>query len=216
MTRLVLISDTHGLHDQVKVPDGDILVHAGDCTNDIGQASLRSFLSWFDRQPHQRKVFIAGNHDGAFEKWNKDARAMVAQLAPSATYLQEDGVTIDGVKFYGMPHTPAFCDWHFNVKRELMFMHTQRIPGDTDVLITHGPPYGILDVSGIDNEKCGCRALYEAVLEVQPRLHVFGHIHHSYGMKELVHDNGAKTWCVNAAICNERYKPVNAPVIFNL
>lgn len=218
--RLVCISDTHGLHDQVQVPDGDVLIHAGDCTNDIGQANLRSFLYWFARLPHKHKIFIAGNHDGAFEKWNEQARLLVATVAEqtgsNVTYLQEQETVVDGIKFYGMPHTPAFCNWYFNVEPSLMAVHTKRIPEDTDVLITHGPPFGICDISGFDKSRCGDRSLYERVIEVQPRLHIFGHIHHSRGHMKLVHDNGASTMCVNASVCNEAYKPVGKPYIYEL
>lgn len=214
--RLALISDTHGKHLNVRVPDGDVLIHAGDCTDDIGQASLRRFLTWFESQPHKYKLFIAGNHDGAFEKWPDKAQQMVKDVAPNCTYLQEMGVIIEGVKFYGMPHTPEFCNWYFNVPRDKMFKHTSLIPGDTDVLITHGPPFGILDVSGFDKQKVGCRALYEDMQRVKPDVHVFGHIHHSYGHHAFIHDDGYKTMCVNASICDEGYNPTRQPFIWEL
>lgn len=214
--KLVMLSDTHGKHLDCPVPDGDVLIHAGDCTDDIGQASLRRFLAWFGALPHKHKLFIAGNHDGAFEKWPTESREMVVKLAPGVTYLQEGAVTIDGVKFYGMPHTPAFCDWYFNVKRELMFVHTSRIPADTDVLITHGPPFSILDISGFDKTHVGCRALYEDMQRVKPQVHVFGHIHHSYGHHAFIHDDGWKTMCVNASICDEGYQPTRKPFVYDI
>lgn len=211
--RIVAISDTHGLHGQLpKLPDGDVLVHAGDFTYDAGQAALRSFLRWFESQPHKRKVFIAGNHDWAFEKWNGPARAMVKELAPSADYLEDSGVEIDGIRFWGSPYQPEFCGWAFNRKRgPEIAHHWAKIPNGTDVLITHGPPKGILDISGFDNESCGCADLLEAVNRIKPKLHVFGHIHHGYGQKVI---DG--TTFINASICNERYQPINNPWIMNL
>lgn len=215
--KLVILSDSHGMHEKVSVPNGDILIHCGDCTDDAGQASLRNFLRWFDGQPHATKIFIAGNHDGAFEKWNLQARAMVEQLTSSIIYLEDSGCVIDKLHFWGSPVSPSFCNWHFNRDRGAdIKRHWDMIPRDVDVLITHCPPYGYLDVSGIGSEKCGCRDLYEAVLEIQPRLHCFGHIHHSYGTTNLVHDNGNKTILVNSSICDEEYRPIRHPFVIDL
>ncbi len=219
--RIVLISDTHGLHDSVSVPQGDILIHAGDCTDDIGQASLRNFLTWFEKQPCPEKILIAGNHDGAFEKWPDLARAMVKEMAPSVHYLQDSAVEINGIKFWGSPYTPEFFDWHFNCKRgEDIARHWNMIPNETDVLVTHGPPFSFLDVSGFKGAEIdghvGCRDLRDAIYRVEPELHVFGHIHHSYGTTTYIGDLGHKTTLVNASCCDERYRPVNAPFIFEI
>lgn len=223
MPTLCIISDTHGLHDSVKVPPrGDVLIHCGDSTDDIGQAALRSFLIWFERQPQKRKILIAGNHCGAFQLWPDLARAMVKEVAPSVTYLQDSGIEIDGIKYWGSPYTPTFFDWYFMRDRGAdIRRHWDMIPDDTDVLITHGPAYGCLDESGYSegaerNPKVGCRDLYEAVLRVQPKVHAFGHIHHSYGAKPLIHDNGTKTILMNASCCNEAYKPINLPWVIEL
>lgn len=220
MTRIVCLSDTHGMHEKVHVPDGDLLIHAGDCTDDLGQFSLRSFLKWFEAMPHKKKIFIAGNHDGAFELWPAAAEAMVKEIAPSVIYLQDSGCEIEGLKFWGSPVTPSFCNWHFNRDRgEKIAAHWKNIPNDTDILITHGParyPNSKLDVSGFDNEKVGCRDLYEYFNIIKPRLHVFGHIHHGYGTQTFIHDDGEKSILVNASICNERYEPINKPWIFEI
>ncbi len=221
MTKLVFISDTHSKHNHVKVPSGDILVHSGDCTNDIGQKDLRDFLTWFERQPCPHKILISGNHDGAFQKWPDLARAMVKEYSPSTWYLEDSGVAIKfddrDIRFWGSPYQPAFCNWFFNEERgEAIRRHWDMIPDNTDVLVTHGPPYGFLDVSVYDGEKCGCRDLYEAVLRVRPSVHCFGHIHAGYGTKKLVHDDGSSTMLINASCCNEKYQPVNAPFVFNL
>lgn len=220
--KICLTSDTHGLHDRVKIPPSDILIHAGDCTNDIGQASLREFLIWLNRQPAEHIVLIAGNHDGAFEKWPTMAQAMVKQIAPKVTYLQDSGCEIEGITIWGSPVQPSFCDWHFNRERgEAIRKHWDMIPSDTDILVTHGPAYGLLDVSGFkgmpgeQDGRCGCRDLKESIYRIKPSLHVFGHIHHSYGHMTLVHDDGCRTTEVNASSCNERYQPVNKPIIFD-
>ncbi len=215
--RLVHISDTHGKHDAVKVPPCDVLIHSGDCTDDIGMASLRSFLTWFERQPAKRKILVAGNHDGAFEKWPESARKMVEVLSPSTTYLQDFGCEIDGVKFWGSPIQPEFCNWYFNRKRgHDIKKHWDLIPDGVDVLITHGPAAGLRDVSGFDNESCGCQDLRDALVRVHPSFHLFGHIHHGYGEVKLFNVGYGLTQCYNSSICNERYAPVNKPHEFEI
>ncbi len=184
--RLTIISDTHGLHDQVKIEPCDVLIHCGDCTNDAGRANLRNFLQWFEKQDAPRKILIAGNHDWAFEKWSLLAKLMVKEVAPSVTYLEDDEVTIDGVKFYGSPITPTYFDWAFNRERgERIRRYWDMIPHDTNVLITHGPPKGILDWNPRDKFHCGCEDLLNKVVEVSPKLHCFGHIHQGYGQVSI-------------------------------
>lgn len=219
--KVVCLSDTHGHHRDVKVPRGDVLLHAGDCTDDDGQAALRDFLRWFQVQPHDIKIFIAGNHDRAFEKWPDLAKKMVMDVAPSVRYLEDSSLTfvMDGRiwRVWGSPYTPAFCDWAFNRERgKEIRHHWDMIPEDTDILITHGPPFGVLDKSGIGGEKCGCRDLYAVMQEIRPRMHVFGHIHHSHGYEVRVHDNGTRTDHINASICDEGYRPTHKPIIIEL
>jgi Icc-related predicted phosphoesterase len=226
MTKICIISDTHGMHDAVRVPSCDILIHCGDCTNDIGQKSLREFLIWFEDQDAPSKILIAGNHDGAFEKWPDQARAMVKEFAPSVNYLQDSECNIQGLTFWGSPVTPEFFNWHFNRNRgEDIKKHWDLIPNNIDVLITHGPPLGFLDKSKNVNrdtgrmydDHLGCRDLKEAMYRVRPLLHCFGHIHGSGGRQfDYIDDDGYKTMVVNASICNERYKPRNPPMIVNL
>lgn len=214
--KLVMISDTHGMHESVVVPDGDVLIYAGDSTTDAGRKSLRDFLTWLESKPHEHKIMIAGNHDWAFEKWPDLARAMVKEVAPSVTYLQDSGYVIGEYLFWGSPITPNFFEWAFNRARgEEIRRHWDMIPDATNVLITHGPCSGILDKTN-DNESAGCRDLYEAILRVQPKLHCCGHIHRSYGTAMLHHDNGWKTQMVNASICGEDYKPTRQPVVIEI
>jgi len=224
MTKLVFISDTHGEHDRVRVPPCDILVHSGDCTNDIGQRSLREFLKWLHRQPCEHSILVAGNHDGAFEKWPDLAKAMVGETSPRTHLLQDSGVEINGIKFWGSPYTPSFMEWYFmrdmgdKIKR-----HWDFIPGDTDVLVTHGPPFGFLDKSNNWNESTGkkwddclgCRDLLEAMYRVRPMVHAFGHIHGGYGWDIYIDDDGHRTTLVNASQMNENYQMVNQPIVFD-
>lgn len=210
--KLVIVSDTHGLHDQVTLPQGDVLIHCGDCTNDAGQYALRSFLGWMEKQPYAHKILIAGNHDWAFEKWPDQARRMVELHAPSVTYLQDSGCVVEDFVFWGSPVTPTFFDWAFNRERgEAIKAHWDMIPEPPDVLITHGPPKGFLDYNKHDKFHCGCEELLNKVMELKPKLHCFGHIHQGYG-NDLLQD----TTLINASAVNERYMVTNAPYVYDL
>lgn len=206
--RLVLISDTHGMHRRFTIPEGDVLIHSGDfMCNGNSAADVLDFNAWLGTLPHPRIIVVAGNHDRMFEEDRRLARSFLT----NATYLENSGVEIDGVKFWGSPVQPEFCNWAFNVKRgPNIRKYWDMIPDDTDVLITHGPPWGLLDQinPGREVEHLGCGELLKAVRRVKPKLHVFGHIHGGYGsFKE------GPTQFVNASLLNEAYKPVNAPIV---
>lgn len=215
--RIVALSDTHAEHRSVTVPDGDVLVFAGDLmTCGRKMAEVMSFAEWFCKQPHKHKILVAGNHDRLFE--NRLPLCLVH--FHGVTYLQDSGVTIDGVKFWGSPWQPWFHDWAFNVHRgEAIKKYWDKISEDTNVLITHGPPYGILDqlystqvksTWGHDlfiapSEHLGCEELQNAVARVKPKAHIFGHIHGSYGTDKIL-----ETQFYNVAICDEQYQAVNS------
>lgn len=208
--RVVCISDTHLIHQMVKlkVPDGDLLIHAGDGTNDGTVGEVTAFTQWLAGLDHPHKVLIAGNHDWLFQKDPARAKAIVP---PSITYLQDSTVEIKTMKIYGSPWQPAFMGWAFNLPRGRPIRKKwKRIPDDTDILITHGPPAGILDQS-YAGESVGCADLRETIRRVKPKLHVFGHIHKSYGSTVV-----SGTRFVNASICNEDYLPSNKPIVIDL
>ncbi len=179
--RIVCISDTHGWHDRADVPEGDVLVHAGDITRHGSLKDVEDFDRWLGALPHEHKIVICGNHDWCFQETPAEARARLT----NATYLEDSGCEIEGLKFYGSPWTPWFSDWAFMLPRgsELAAKWAQ-IPNELAVLITHGPSEGILDRNRI-GECCGCRDLLYRVLEVKPRLHVFGHIHEAAGRADI-------------------------------
>lgn len=210
--RLVAISDTHGLHKRVQIPDGDVLIHAGDFMNGgYDTREARSFFDWFTTQPHSHKICIAGNHDRIFEISPSLAKTMVPN---NITYLEDSGIAIDGVRFWGSPVTPSFMGWSFNRDRgPAIDRHWQKIPQSTNVLVTHGPPMGRLDYSLYDGTHVGCRDLLLAVQRIKPRYHVFGHIHAGHGVET---PEGSETTFVNAAVCNEQYRPINPPVVIDL
>lgn len=205
--RIVAISDTHGLHRQMgKLPDGDVLIHAGDCLKYGTLQETSDFNEWLGDQPHKHKVVIAGNHDWAFERTPDQATSLMT----NAIYLQGSGMVLDGINFWGGPWQPEFNNWAFNVHRDQIHMHWMHIPKDTDVLITHGPPWEILDLTP-DGLRVGDAALARKVRRVKPKLHVFGHIHGCHG---IIKRKG--TIFANASICTEMYMPTNQPHVIDL
>ena len=208
--KLILISDTHTMHEDLVLPKGDILIHAGDFTGRGKPHEVEDFFGWLERQAKEFKhiVFIAGNHDMSFEyksTWTVD---MLKSLPSNVHYLEDSSITIDGIKFYGSPWQPEFFNWAFNLRRGRELEEKwNMIPYDTDVLITHGPPMNILDYTQRDMWNVGCLHLYDRVIQVKPKLHVFGHIHEGYGIKE--HEG---ITFVNASSATLRYEMKNKPI----
>jgi Icc-related predicted phosphoesterase len=208
--KLVLISDTHEKHNALSVPDGDVLVHAGDLTYRGDFDAVLEATQWLRKLPHKHKVVIAGNHDFLFEKKPASARSLMDGIH----YLENESIVIDGVKFYGSPVQPWFYDWAFNVQRgEAIRKYWDMMPEDTDVLITHGPPKGFQDqsVPHKNTEHLGCYDLLEAVLRIKPKIHVFGHIHGGYGYQRF-----EGTQFYNASVVNEAYKLTNDPFVVEI
>jgi len=200
------MSDTHLCHEdrgdpwKIPVPPGDLVIHAGDGTFEGSVSEIQRWLEWFSGLPHTHKVMIAGNHDWLFERVQTLARSM---LPKGVVYLQDQMVEIGGLKIYGAPWTPMFMDWAFNLDRGHRLREKWNlIPRGIDVLVTHGPPYGILDLN-YHGEHVGCKDLRDVIERVRPRLHVFGHIHGAHGVMAY----GGATY-VNASVVNEAYKPV--------
>ena len=197
--KLVIVSDTHG--HKPKLPDGDVLIHCGDFSGMGSIKELANFNQWFSSQPHQYKIVVPGNHDGAVVNFGH-------LLIESGNILLLDNmVTIEGKTFYGSPWTPTFGDWYFMKDRgPAIAERWSRIPENLDVLITHGPPMGVMNWSNYSKEHIGCVNLLKKVLEVKPKIHCFGHVH----TPGIVVQHGIKF--INAAICNEQYMAVNKPV----
>lgn len=187
--RLVCISDTHGIHRPSDVPDGDVLVFAGDMCETGTEDEVKAFREGFlDPLPHPSKIVVAGNHDWPFQKAEDPA-----SLVPGAVYLQDGSTDVGGLKIHGSPWQPEFCSWAFNLPRGRPLSDKwAMIPEDADVVVTHGPPKGIMDrvyrkgfpltsMPGY-SEDVGCAELRDRIFEVRPLLHVFGHIHEHHGV----------------------------------
>lgn len=181
--KLALISDTHGHHAKLGIPLCDVLIHSGDFSRHVGTFDeTHEFLIWMEAQPAKHKILVPGNHDVFCEKSPVLAHEMAARR--NIHFLIDEHVEIDGLKFWGSPYTPIFYDWSFMVSSEELRWHWSRIPNDTDVLITHGPPMSVGDQNDI-GVNSGDSELLARVLEFKPKLHIFGHIHEGRGEYRL-------------------------------
>lgn len=209
--RIVYISDTHSMKPEHPIPDGDVIVCSGDISNRGSEKDIRSFALWYNNLPHKHKIVIAGNHDFSFERTPKLAQGWLCN-ATKIIYLEDRGIEIDGVRFYGSPWQPEFFNWAFNLPRDTGELGVKwgLIPDDTDVLITHGPPNGILDRCS-DGRRVGCEELLDKVRDIKPKIHVFGHIHEAYGTHQT-----ADTLFINASTCTLQYEPTNKPIVVDL
>mmetsp|Transcript_36318 Transcript_36318/g.95747 ORF Transcript_36318/g.95747 Transcript_36318/m.95747 type:complete len:399 (-) Transcript_36318:304-1500(-) len=239
MVRFVCISDTHSYESKAmsmataleSIPDGDVLLHCGDFSNVGRLEEVASFAEWFGQLPHARKIIIAGNHDLSLDAESyestaprfghgrvSDAASICARARaclesiPRCEYLQDSGTQVDGIRVWGSPWQPEFCDWAFNLPRgEPCRAKWRLIPQDTDVLLTHGPPLGHGDLTS-GGVRAGCLDLLEEIqTRIRPQYHCFGHIHEGHG----VTTDGTTTY-VNASTCNLKYRPINTAIVFDI
>tara|TARA_R110000868_G_scaffold64476_1_gene193549 strand:- start:936 stop:1622 length:687 start_codon:yes stop_codon:yes gene_type:complete len=177
------ISDTHAMHGFLKVPSNvDLVIHSGDCSNYRdpyrNEQEVRDFIEWYSILPIKHKIYVAGNHDTSIEKRLVTPATFASK---GITYLENASTHIDGLNIWGTPCTPKFGDgWAWNRSRDKMFKVWDSIPENTDIVISHGPPKGILDLSYNRNgelEFCGCSNMKKQLLKIQPKFCMFGHIH---------------------------------------
>lgn len=232
--KIVCISDTHTKTEGLKLPLGDVLIHAGDFTKTGLPQEIVDFNEFLKQQPHKYKILIAGNHDLTFDilnyptilrrkaeknKPNFQLKEHISlkkfdpkELITEAIYLEDSGVEINGVKFYGSPWSPEQSLTAFKLKRGSELREKwKKIPEKIDVLITHTPPYGILDLTKT-KKNAGCQDLREEVFQrIKPKIHIFGHIHDSHGCEE---QNGIVF--ANAAIWNKKKGNFNEPIVLDI
>lgn len=180
--RIWHISDTHTFHEMLTIPEGiDMVIFSGDCSNPReplpNSFEVLNFLKWFGELPIKHKIFVAGNHDTSIEK-----RIIIdTDFGEEIIHLWDDEVTIEGLKIWGSPYTPSFgIGWAFNKDRAKISRLWEQIPNDVDIIVTHGPPKGILDLSYDRDgnlEMCGDSALGKRIRKIEPKLVCFGHIH---------------------------------------
>ncbi len=208
--KVVVFSDVHGDYHDIKFPPGDLLIFAGDFSSRGTLDDVVLFDEWLGMLDYEYKVIIAGNHDIALEKIGKK---LASKFIKNAVYLEDEAVIIKGINIYGTPYQPEFNEWSFNMPRDGKELQDKidLIPNNTDILITHNPPYGILD--NVHTDGCqGCKLLMDAVVNrVRPLYHVFGHLHLNNGVFK-----GKNTTYINCSIMNEDYDVVNSPISFDI
>jgi Icc-related predicted phosphoesterase len=205
--RLAILSDTHQWHREIGVPDAEILIHAGDFTMfSSSQASIVDFNNWLGELPHRHKIVVPGNHEFFLAK-DISKRSMLS----NAVVLINESVEIDGLRIWGSPVTPlsggAFGLSSADDRRRLY----AGISKGTDVMVTHGPPYSILDSAPGSTHHSGCLELLDAVLRVRPRLHVFGHIHGAHGIVHI-----GQTTFVNGAMIGADGDLETSPIVLQM
>lgn len=216
--KLIALSDTHLKTDSLSVPEGDVLVHAGDALSSGSQQEFLKFLNWFGGLPHKHKIYVPGNHDWFVHDNTNLANMMLKEK--NITLLVDEELTIDGVRFYGTPWTPEFCGWAYMKDDLELYDIFERIPEGTDVLISHGPPKGYLD--RVRSKEVGSTPLKFAIDRVRPKLVLCGHIHcgqtqgDGQGHDFIYHNDGKITHICNVSVLNEAYEISNSARLFNL
>ncbi len=202
--KIIAMSDSHWKLEDVTVPKGDVFVFAGDWS--AGNGSIGDaihFASFVKRVPCEHKIIIAGNHDWVAQREPNLVKLLFKDAG--ATYLFDEGITIDGINFWGSPWSPEFMNWAFMKPDYDLAKIYRGIKRNTDVLITHTPPYGIRDFLPT-GENVGSQALEEAVRRVRPSVHIFGHIHGGHGT-----EYSDDTIFYNVSVCDDDYNLVYKP-----
>ena len=189
------ISDTHTYHGLLEIPEWiDTVIFSGDCSNPrnpyLNEQEVLNFIEWFSKLPIKNKIMIAGNHDSSIENGFITKEFIQSK---GIYYLENSGIILDGINIWGSPHAPTFGDWSFMKARAKLDRVWQNIPKDVNILIVHGPPKGFLDLTynrNRDIERCGCNALKKRVLEIEPDIVMFGHIHN---YKDIVNAGTMRT-----------------------
>lgn len=210
------ISDTHCKHSWLDVPEVDMIIHAGDASNtkdiSFNDAEMREFLQWYESLNIKYKIFVPGNHDTSIErKFHK------FEDYPNIKFLIHNSISIEGINIFGSPYTPSFgSGWAYNVARHKIFNYWDNLSDNIDILVTHGPPKGILDLTIRNGVKqCGDKVLLNKIEVIKPKYHIFGHIHNEHNVYNsgICRPNGYNTTFINASVNNLDYKIVNNGII---
>lgn len=206
--RICAISDVHGKWNKLVIPETDLLISAGDYSFQGESHMVKDYHTWLNKQNAKYIISVQGNHETWVEKNWDEAKTIALTACPRVHFIDEGLVEIEGLKIYGSAITPWFHNWAWNRNRgEDIKRHWDRIPNDINVLITHGPAYGILDeVERYEGhiEHVGCEELGLAIQRLKPQVHICGHIHKAHGYKRI-----GETDYYNVSICNEEYKAFN-------
>ena len=206
--RIVVLGDTHTQHLDLKVPEGDVLLFAGD--GEFRSASdLIDFNDWLSILKHKHIIAIAGNHDFYCEKFPNEVRKYLT----NAIYLKDEQYILPNkISVWGSPMTLMFMDWAFmETEENLDRYHWRKIPKNTDILLVHGPAYKHLDIGRPRYGSLGSKTLAKKIEELKIPYVIHGHIHGSYGIEKT--DN---TTYINCSVLDEDYQLVNEPIVIDI
>lgn len=214
--KITMLADNHSQLN-FKIPESDICLIAGDICpayhDSLTSIDMQAewlddkFRKWLKKQPVKNVVICPGNHDWIFEKNIRK----VPNLGENVHYLIDEGIELLGLKIYGTPWQLPFCEWAFNLREERLKLCWDKIPSDTDILLCHGPPYGIMDVENRYNSHIGSKTLLDRIINIKPKIVVYGHNHSEQG---VVEEDGIKY--INASLVDESYKMVREPIIIEV
>lgn len=223
-----IISDTHGREQELDVPEVDMVIHAGDAGQNrspvINKNQVLDFFAWYHSLNIKYKIYVPGNHDTSLEA----GLINLGDIPSSIIFLNHQATEIEGMKFFGSPYTPKFgTGWAYNSSKKELQELWKDIPKNTDILITHGPPKGVLDLTQYDTRpnadgtaffQCGCAELLKTVKRIKPKLHIFGHIHDETECPNpgILKITGLETTFINACVLNLRYELANNGIILDL
>lgn len=222
--KITCIADLHGYKPELS--GGDLLIITGDLTARDTDKEHLDFIEWIAYEQkyknlYKKVVYVAGNHDNFLDPKSKRYGKIKTPTEWNIEYLCDSGTEFEGLKIWGSPWTKTFAGMNPHCKaftceteRELA-EKWEMIPDDVDILITHGPPDGILD-RNFFAQSCGSRSLRRIIGRIQPKLWVFGHIHEGYGETKETSLTGKEYHFVNASHVNEKYQPVNKPIEIEL
>jgi len=215
--KITAVGCLHGYRPTL--PGGDLLIVTGDLTRNDRESQYFEVFNWLHEQDYKKKIMIAGNHDTRMQ--NEDYHGPQGEMKYSFVYLSDSATEFEGLKIWGSPWTSRFDGINphccaFTVPHDICLADKfNAIPDDTDILVTHGPSWGILDQSR-EGFNCGSHSLRMAVEAVKPKLHVFSHIHEQGGNTMLLKHAGPNTICINCSVMDENYKPINKIMSFEI
>jgi len=214
--QIVALSDSHNATKRVEIPDGDILIHAGDFSFQGKSLEIQDFIEWMKEQPHKHKLWIAGNHELGIEDFPDNAN--VIDNETNSTYIHDKVIEIEGLKFLGCNFTPEFNNWAFNLTERQSKIYWENAP-EADVVVCHGPPYGILDSVTPEykhHRPLGCIHFKNYLERVKPKVAIFGHIHGGFGHETIKWNDDSETECFNVSVMNEQYQLTNPVTIIEI
>jgi Icc-related predicted phosphoesterase len=208
---LAILSDTHGHHRKLTAPSGDIVIHCGDFSWKSNLAEIIDFLEWYSKLEYTHRVLVAGNHDRFPARHADRFLALIRHYG--VIYLENSQCNVEGIKIYGSPFSADYGPaGAFMYSGETAGQRMwARIPENTDILVTHGPPYGFGDFSLSEGIHSGCRQLLQRIHIIKPAYHVFGHIHEGYGVYA-----GENTVFINASLTDRAENMVHRPIVVSL